>query len=119
MKPAPEIRAPRFHPKFRQLIPSMIEDIAKVRNDIGPIADSAGSLLSQISSYLEFEIDKLVVAIQKAEWEAQADLVGIKARRDELESFKTWMDEFEINEFVGMLSVVGEALTEMGKEHPP
>lgn len=119
MKSAPEIQPPGLHPRFHSSIPTLVETAHKTRNNLRPVMEGAASLVAEVRDYLRFEIDKVVVAIQKAEWEGKVDLTKLKAHRDELKTFQDWLDRFDIQQPFATLGVIVDALESLEKEHPP
>jgi hypothetical protein len=119
MKSTPELKPPIFHPQFRQSIPAMVEEAHVIRNKLLFIMAEATSLVSSAGSYLEFEIDKLVVAIQKAEWENQVDLSKAKERLAELEVLLQSTKRDDLKRGYDTLDVIAGALKTFGQEHPP
>jgi hypothetical protein len=119
MKSTPEATIPMIHPRFRQSIPTLVEAASETTSDLRPIVERATSLVAEVRDYLRFEIDKVVVAIHKADWERQSDVAALKSRLDQLNIFADWIDRFDMAQPVATLGVIVDALEELQKEHPP
>jgi predicted KAP-like P-loop ATPase len=119
MKSTPELKLSGLHPRFLAQIPALVETASETRNTLRPMMKQAESLVSEVKGFVEFEIDKAVVAIEKAEWEARSDTAEAKGKLEELRTFHHWLSGQIVAQPDTVLGVIVEALGELSKDNPP
>lgn len=119
MKHTPDIPAPIFHPAFRQSMPRISQEVRHNRHILEPIIDAVESLVSQVQAYLRFEIDKVVVATQKADWEGRTATGKLKERMERLTQLEARLVEFDMRKPFDTLEFMLDEISEMSQDQPP
>jgi hypothetical protein len=119
MKSTPELKLPPLHPRFAAQIPDLINKAGEASMALRPAIKQAESLVAEVKGYLDFEIDKAVVAIQKADWEARSNTIEAKVKLEQLQTFQRWLISASDGQLYTVLGIIAEALTELNKEDPP
>lgn len=70
---------PPLNPHFQSMLPEMIEDLSQVVIGITGQLDTASVRTGQFLDHLQFEIDKVRLALDRLQWEPKVDTVD-KAR---------------------------------------
>lgn len=77
-----------LNPAFREAVPGFVEAVAHAVLEVRPLARRLEVMIGAMHDHLRFEIDKIDLAIQRAEWESRPtspSLEELKARRETLE----------------------------------
>lgn len=119
MKSTPETRVPGIHPRFYSSIPDLIESAQKTRNILEPVIAGATSLVAEVRVYLQYEIDRVVVAIKKAEWEERSDVTAAKSHLEDLKAFERLIEQFDMQAQYAALGLIAEGIRDLSSQHPP
>lgn len=82
--------------KFRERLPYIIEDMCGEVMAIEPIVGRLQTHLSEFLDYLDFEIKKLELDIDKMNWESKVDLNERKEAEDWLQKLKQLKADFNL-----------------------
>lgn len=81
--------------RFYKQLPSIIEHICEGLNEIEPHIDQIAVYLREFQDYLDFEISKAVLEIEKQEWQPKCDQIQLKLDKDWLAQLKSLRSDFD------------------------
>lgn len=88
---------PPINAKFKDRLPSIIEDICDELLTIEPAVNRLTVHLQEILDYLDYEIKKVDLDLKVLKWESKADPEQLKQKEDWLQQLNQLKTDFNID----------------------
>jgi hypothetical protein len=92
----PETVPRPINPKFKDRLPGIMSDICDSLMVIEPAVDRLAVQLREFLDYLNFEIQKTALEVQRLRWEPQVDLPAVREAEEWLKQLAQLEDEFDV-----------------------
>lgn len=92
-KPAPR----EINPRFRDRLPRLMRRVCDILVKIEPEIQDLAVHLKELQEYLDFEIEKIRLEIQKEAWKDRADRAKLEADSEWLAKLEALRADFDID----------------------
>jgi hypothetical protein len=86
-----------INPKFKDRLPGIMVEIIDALVVIEPAVSRMTVQLREFLDYLDFEIQKTALEIQRLRWEPQVDLVAVREAEDWLKQLAKLEEDFNVD----------------------
>ncbi|MGC0389391.1 hypothetical protein [Bradyrhizobium sp. USDA 241] len=86
-----------INPRFRNRLPQLMRRVCDILVKIEPEIQDLAVHLKEFQEYLDFEIEKVRLAIQKEEWKDRADRAKLDADKEWLAKLEALRTDFNID----------------------
>ena len=94
----PAVPKPRaINPRFKDRLPAIMTEICDGLVVIEPVIDRINVQLREFLDYLDFEIKKVDLDIQRMKWEAKVDLAKMREAEAWLQEMQQLKTDFKID----------------------
>lgn len=93
----PETVPRPINPKFKDRLPGIMSDICQSLMVIEPAVDKLAVQLREFLDYLDFEIQKTALEVQRLRWEPQVDLPAVREAEEWLKQLSQLEDDFDVD----------------------
>jgi hypothetical protein len=112
--PPAEVARP-INPMFKERLPTMMAEICDSLMVIEPAIDRVTIQLQEFLDYLNFEIQKTALHIQRLRWEPQVDLVAVREAEAWLKQLAKLEEEFDVSVMTSPPKTIREMLIRVQK----
>jgi len=91
----PKPSLPEINPRFQEQLPEIIEEICAALSQAEPILESVKVRIQELHDYLDFEIKKAQLEVDKSEWETKLPPGQAEMAKEWLSKLKRLKDEFQ------------------------
>jgi hypothetical protein len=93
----PETVPRPINPKFKDRLPGIMSDICESLMVIEPAVERLTVQLREFLDYLDFEIQKTALEIQRLRWEPQVDLPAVREAEEWLKQLTQLEEDFNVD----------------------
>ncbi|WP_315729894.1 hypothetical protein [Bradyrhizobium sp. SZCCHNRI2010] len=86
-----------INPQFKSRLPAILEQVCTCLLSIEPEMRQLGIQLKEFAEYLDFEIEKVRLEIEKSEWKDRVDRAKLDDDREWLAKLRALRAEFDID----------------------
>lgn len=86
-----------INPKFKDRLPGIMVEIVDALVVIEPAVNRMSVQLREFLDYLDFEIQKTALEIQRLEWEPQVDLPALREAKEWLKQLAQLEEDFKVD----------------------
>lgn len=93
----PKLITRPINPKFKDRLPEIMTEIGDQLLVIEPAVDRVTVVLREFLDYLDFEIQKTALEIQRLKWEPQVDLAALREAEEWLKQLAQLEEDFNVD----------------------
>lgn len=97
-----------INPYFERKLPKIINDLARSVLDATPLLERADLRVRELHDYLDYEIQKRELAVERGEWETIVNPEALETEKRHLGLLKTLKEQYEPGKVLASSKLLNE-----------